>query len=573
MAGRTFINGKEILAAEDLTLTDDLIVGDDATFTDDVDIGGTLTLSTDGKITTTANGDLTLLPHGTGITIVGDAGSALKLGTPTNDDMFVSGRHETRGTSFVTSTATAVSTEFGSKTHDGDDVIHSVGKGGHVFKADAQKARGTMTLTGIPVADETFVINATTITFKADGSGDIDHCTIGGTAAATVTNIVATLAECTEAANLTAWDGAGDTVVVEWGTAGVAGNAIVWTEAATNVAVDGAGTLGTTHAGIAAATLLDIDESKAVETYGTITAGSAVILPANQALRSASPANYGGFYPYNSQQTVDCNLISVGTVSNYLLVCQQGDVTFDFQFAQQTNPTLFIVSANQATDEWVSFAHNQTDGVIDCGSGTLQLNPGGTATMGDGGTTNYAQFAADGELTLAGTARVKKNVILPVQDLSVGGTAPDQTIIENFIGYSYDIADDSVFTFAVPNDWASGTDIAVGIHWYINEAYATNNGEVNWQAAYSLCATNASEAVDNCTEGSITSGDINIPATAKYLTTTDIGDIPNASIAAGDEIGVTLERIALVGGADPTADPVVVHVHLEYTADKLGTAT
>ena len=116
-------------------------------------------------------------------------------------------------------------------------------------------------------------------------------------------------------------------------------------------------------------------------------------------------------------------------------------------------------------------------------------------------------------------------------------------------------------------------DIAVEVDWYIDEAYATNSGEVQWRIDYSLCAHDESEAVDNCTEGNIVSGDQNIPATAKYLTETDIGDIPNASISAGDELGIKFSRVDIDDGTDPTADPVVVNIYLEYTADKLGAAT
>lgn len=41
--------------------------------------------------------DVTVLPNGTGITIIGDAGSPGRLGTPTNDDLFVAGRTEMDG--------------------------------------------------------------------------------------------------------------------------------------------------------------------------------------------------------------------------------------------------------------------------------------------------------------------------------------------------------------------------------------------------------------------------------------------------------------------------------------------
>jgi len=113
----------------------------------------------------------------------------------------------------------------------------------------ALAAQGTVTFAGIPVADETMVVGTTTITFKADGSGNVDHCTIGVSATTQVTLLVATLAECTGNSAWVATDGAGDTVLIEAAVAGAAGDAIVLTEAATNTAVDGGGTLGGTRAG------------------------------------------------------------------------------------------------------------------------------------------------------------------------------------------------------------------------------------------------------------------------------------------------------------------------------------
>jgi len=108
----------------------------------------------------------------------------------------------------------------------------------------AVRARGTITLTGIPTADQSFVINATTITAKADGSGSVDYFTIGTAAADTVTNIVKTLNECSECANISAWDGAGNTVVIEWTACGAtAGTAITFTETLGNATIDGSGTL------------------------------------------------------------------------------------------------------------------------------------------------------------------------------------------------------------------------------------------------------------------------------------------------------------------------------------------
>jgi hypothetical protein len=192
--------------------------------------------------------------------------------------------------------------------------------------------------------------------------------------------------------------------------------------------------------------------------------------------------------------------------------------------------------------------------------------------VGDG--TNYAQFAADGELTLAGTARVAKTIILANANLGKGTTAATQVVLGNYDGWEFDIDDDAVVTHGVPKDWASGTDITIDLSWYINEAYATNSGEVRWQVAWSMCPHNGSEAVDAPTHASSgDSGDINIPATAKTLSENTAVTIPAASIALGDEIGLTLKRVALTGGNNPTAKPTVIHLYIRYIADKLGTAT
>lgn len=64
---------------------------------------GDIQLIGGGTLTTSVNGDLTLLPNNAGITIIGDAGSTahnLNL----NDDLFVTGRIESKGAAYLDST-------------------------------------------------------------------------------------------------------------------------------------------------------------------------------------------------------------------------------------------------------------------------------------------------------------------------------------------------------------------------------------------------------------------------------------------------------------------------------------
>jgi len=192
--------------------------------------------------------------------------------------------------------------------------------------------------------------------------------------------------------------------------------------------------------------------------------------------------------------------------------------------------------------------------------------------IGDGGASDYAEIKADGEIHLHGAARVKRQIRIANADLGKGTSAPTQGIIGNYTLWNYGINDDSVFTFYLPNDWAVGTDVVINIDWAINEAYTANSGEVKWEAAWSAAPHDGSEALDAPSDsGSLDTGDIDIPATAKTLTTNGL-TISGASLTAGDQVGVTLKRMALTDGSNPAAEPGVVDLNIEYTADKLGEA-
>ena len=45
-----------------------------------------------------------------------------------------------------------------------------------------------------------------------------------------------------------------------------------------------------------------------------------------------------------------------------------------------------------------------------------------------------------------------------------------------------------------------------------------------------------------------------------------------ASLSEGDFVGLTIDRVALDGGNNPTADPVIVRIEVEYTSNRLGEA-
>lgn len=101
-------------------------------------------------------------------------------------------------------------------------------------------------------------------------------------------------------------------------------------------------------------------------------------------------ADYGGGASItlaSAAQTPDAIVIGVPVTSNGIIFCEVADRGYDFAHALQTNPTVFIQSANQSATEWLSLAHNQTDAVITSGKGHVKLVPAaGSSVMCADGT-------------------------------------------------------------------------------------------------------------------------------------------------------------------------------------------
>jgi len=156
-------------------------------------------------------------------------------------------------------------------------------------------------------------------------------------------------------------------------------------------------------------------------------------------------------------------------------------------------------------------------------------------------------------------------------DFGKGNTKPTQIILGNYTGWEFDINDDSVMDIALPHDVDITGSLIIHISWFVNEAYSTNSAEVQWQAKYSFTPQDGSEALDAPVHtGTLTTGDINIPTTAKTVVHTSNLVIPaniiERSVEWHDIMGLTIKRIALNSGVGPTAKPTVVSVHIEYNA-------
>jgi len=108
------------------------------------------------------------------------------------------------------------------------------------------RAVGTITMAGVAVANETFQIGNQTFTWKAlrVNPGEV---TLGTSATTAATNIRA--AVNLDLVGVVTAGGTGSSVTVTAFNTGAAGNSITFTEASTNMTMNGSGTLGGTTSG------------------------------------------------------------------------------------------------------------------------------------------------------------------------------------------------------------------------------------------------------------------------------------------------------------------------------------
>ena len=118
---------------------------------------------------------------------------------------------------------------------------------------------------------------------------------------------------------------------------------------------------------------------------------------------------------------------------------------------------------------------------------------GGTADFGDGGTTNYSQFEADGTLEFNGTATVWNDENMGAITLNpIPARVPDVVQMVDNVGanmgiYTYGFnVDEGVSGFIeIPHTYKEGSDFTFHVHWY-GIAAPTGTDKVKWELTYSI---------------------------------------------------------------------------------------
>ncbi len=205
------------------------------------------------------------------------------------------------------------------------------------------------------------------------------------------------------------------------------------------------------------------------------------------------------------------------------------------------------------------------------------LNKG--IAIGDGGTTNYANFAGDGELTLFGTARTNQSVDVEpgIVKRSVANP-PGEGTEDGFLTHDFDAStDESVFFhWEIPHDYASAGTIHIHFDFFVDTAPAGAESVV-WGVEYKKQSVGdnfdfSAGTTTAYTQESITTG---TPANDKKIHRSSAISLTVTGFEPGDFVLLRFFRDANgTGGTDDyTADARIVDYHIEYIADKLGEAT
>ena len=170
--------------------------------------------------------------------------------------------------------------------------------------------------------------------------------------------------------------------------------------------------------------------------------GGTFALNANGYIQSNNHFGFGTNSPTKiGYETLNGHLmVQTDTTTNTILVIESGDAATDFGASDATNPTIRIQSADETSPtEFVSLSHDQTDAVLDTGSGSLLVKFGGIERMRVGAATT----------SFDSTTLIKDNRIFGfgnTGDVVLSGNETDATLQ---IGSANDLTDGTLETGSV----------------------------------------------------------------------------------------------------------------------------
>jgi len=287
----------------------------------------------------------------------------------------------------------------------------------------------------------------------------------------------------------------------------------------------------------------------------------------------------------------------IGSINGPITQCYIGegvvstspqDVTFQATGGSGTNIAAsdFIIAAGKSTgnaDPGDLLFQTSTAGAAGDALQTLstrvKIDGDGNTFIGDGGVTNYAQFKADGELNLYGTARIIRHLRVGAASWDKGASAPTGGFEGVFSTIDFDNTsdDEAHYTIIVPSRWADTIDIEFAVDWFYDGAGAPGTvedaGTVCWALEYK--AVKAGELVTGAgtTIAKTSAGNHSSDKMVRTVFTTKI---LAANLEVGDTLGFRLYR-DVDGGGDAgdtlAVNARLINTHFHFTQNKLGQAT
>jgi len=242
------------------------------------------------------------------------------------------------------------------------------------------------------------------------------------------------------------------------------------------------------------------------------------------------------------------------TASNILLIDNQDRVTAANEL---TKALLYGVFAVAPADQTLTI------------NGEILGSVG--AKIGDGGTTDYSEFEADGTLEFHGAATVWRDANVGTLNLGTGTGATRPTVVSYYdeagadtgiacLGFATGESVSGAIEFQ--HDYKEGSDITFHIHWQ-GIAAPTGTDQVKWQLEYTV-------ARDTLTLDAPTTIVVETAFDTQYaFERSDLPVITGTNFKVGDQLLFKLQRIVAAGDAY-AGDALATTVGFHYECDTVG---
>ena len=213
---------------------------------------------------------------------------------------------------------------------------------------------------------------------------------------------------------------------------------------------------------------------------------------------------------------------------------------------------------------------NQTISLADNNLTTTGGVTAGASTFGDGGTTDYSQFEADGTLEFNGAATVWKDANVGAAMLSKpAASQPTETQFVDeaaantgIYALGFAVGDKVSGTIEIPHDYKEGSDLTFHVHWQ-GAAAPTGTDYVQWRLTYTVGVVGAT------LDATATMDTADTAVTQYNFNLTDFAAITGTNYNIGEQFLFTLERVAATGDAYAGV-AIVATVGFHYEVDTVG---